>query len=372
MLRRSATIGLLAVALAAAPIAASAQNQEQPAVIKVDAVVTEPLSQTFPVIGRLVARQSGVIAARVAGPVLEVVAHVGDRVETGDAVAILDAEELTIARDLADAEVEAAQAFLASAQSAQRLAQQEVARLEQLRQSGSAAFPKARYEDAQEEVVGAGREVARARALVAQAASRAQMAQVDLDRAIIRAPYPGVVTRRHTDSGAWLDIGDPVVDLVNDIDVEIEVDVPSDRVIGLAPGIPVAITLDDNTQHTAHVRAVVTDENPLTRTRPVRFVPDIGATNKPLAINQSVTVHIPVGQPRQVVSVHKDAIVNRQGQSLVYVVEEQSASMRPVVLGVAIGGRFEVLQGLQPGDLVVVRGNERLRPGQPVTIDRES
>jgi multidrug efflux pump subunit AcrA (membrane-fusion protein) len=52
---------------------------------------------------------------------------------------------------------------------------------------------------------------------------------------------------------------------------------------------------------------------------------------------------------------------------VVYLAEDHSAALRPVQLGEAVGGRFEVLGGLRPGDLVVVRGNERLRPGQAIT-----
>ena len=43
-----------------------------------------------------------------------------------------------------------------------------------------------------------------------------------------------------------------------------------------------------------------------------------------------------------------------------------SANIRPVSLGEAVGTRFTVNNGLKPGDIVVVRGNERLRPGQKV------
>ena len=65
-------------------------------------------------------------------------------------------------------------------------------------------------------------------------------------------------------------------------------------------------------------------------------------------------------------SVHKDAVINRRGKQIVYVVQEGKAAMRPVQLGEAVGARMEVLRGLAQGDLVVVRGNERLRPGQDV------
>jgi len=42
-----------------------------------------------------------------------------------------------------------------------------------------------------------------------------------------------------------------------------------------------------------------------------------------------------------------------------------------VELGESVGARFEVLSGLEPGETVVVRGNERLRPGQALRIGSE-
>jgi RND family efflux transporter MFP subunit len=368
--RQRLLLVLLAVTLGVT--APAAAQDDQTAVIKVDPVRTEPLSQTAPVIGRIVAMQSGVIASRTEGPVAEVRIDVGDRVETGDVLVVLDTTQLAFDRDMREAQVDAAEASLASAQSSAKIAQQELDRLEKLKRSKSAAFPKARYDDAREEVVRNRREVARARALLNLAKSQLGMAEMNLDRAMIRAPFPGVITVRHVAEGAWLDVGDPVVHLLNDTDLEIEADVPSERIEGLEVGTPVEVTLDDGTVHTAVVRAIVSDENPLTRTRPVRFHPDFGDLKRPLAVNQSITVHVPVGKPRQIVSVHKDAIVNQQGHSLVYVVEDDAAKIRPVRLGQAVGGRFEVLQGLKPGDLVVVRGNERLQPGQKVRIEQGS
>jgi len=74
-----------------------------------------------------------------------------------------------------------------------------------------------------------------------------------------------------------------------------------------------------------------------------------------------------VGEPRDVVSVHKDAVIARGDGNVVYVVEDGKANIRQVQTGEALGVRFEVISGLVPGDIVVTRGNERLRPGQDVT-----
>jgi hypothetical protein len=80
-------------------------------------------------------------------------------------------------------------------------------------------------------------------------------------------------------------------------------------------------------------------------------------------------VRIPLGEARTVISVHKDAVNRRGNKSLVYVVQSGVAKLRPVELGLALGTRFEVIKGLQAGEVVVVRGNERLRPNDKVRID---
>jgi multidrug efflux pump subunit AcrA (membrane-fusion protein) len=98
----------------------------------------------------------------------------------------------------------------------------------------------------------------------------------------------------------------------------------------------------------------------------VRFTINFSIQERNLATNQSVVLAIPAGQAREVVSVHKDAVINRKGKNIVFIVEDGAANIRPVKLGEAIGPRFVVLGGLKAGDTIVVRGNERLRPGQKV------
>ena len=79
-----------------------------------------------------------------------------------------------------------------------------------------------------------------------------------------------------------------------------------------------------------------------------------------------LAVEIPVGAARDVLSVPKDALVQARGGWTVFVAADDQAQPRTVTLGVPLGDRYEVLDGLAPGDLVVVRGNERLRPGQDI------
>ena len=230
-------------------------HAQQAAVVGVDEVRAEPLSQTVPVIGRLVARQSGVVAARTGGPVKQVPIKVGDRVQKGDVLAMIDtarieSEQARIAANLVEAKRQ-----VESAQAQAKLRQQELARLEGLRES--VAFSQGRFEDSQQEVIVAQSAIAVSQARLQNAEANLAMADLDLDWAVIRAPYPGVITVVHTEAGAWLNVGEQVVSMVNDQDLEIEADVPSNRILGLDPGIVVNLKLDDETEHLAIVRAIV-------------------------------------------------------------------------------------------------------------------
>ncbi len=410
MTTRSLKIALAVIAgLAALPaLTPSLRAQDDATQVQVDAVKIEPLNQTFTVIGRLVARQRGDVAARIAGPVAALHVQVGDRVSTGDVIAAIDRKRPAWRHDVAAAEVEEskadranaearhamAEAGVARAEARLALARQAHARLERLR--ASAAFSQARLDDLAQEVVAAVSEVDFARAEVFEALSRIDQSQArlmrsranlknaadDLDDTAVRAPFDGVVTLRHTEVGAYLDIGATVVTLVNDHDIEIEADVPYDRLAALTPGIEVSFRLDNGVWHRAVVRAVGVEENSRTRTRVVRFAPDFNGPNSNgpnsngmpdnLADGQSVALALPIGPPRDILSVHKDAITRGVDGVVVFVVIEGAAERRRVDLGVAVGSRFEVLSGLRPGELVVVRGNERLRPGQAVSYDGSS
>lgn len=339
-------------ALAASLLAASPSHAQdaKAALVGLDEVIEHRTSQTFLVIGRLVAQRTGVVSVLTKGPIAEMNVRVGDRVQAGDVMARLKTDSLSWAEKLRDAE-------LASAKAQMSLRKRELQRLSNLKKS--AAFSAARYEDAQQELSKAESDAARAQASL-------NIAKIDLYNAGIRAPYPGVVSVIHTEIGTYLNTGEPVVTLVDDTDMEIEADVPTKRTAGLTQGTAVTFSINGQSDLPATVRAVVPSENPLTRTRTVRFTPGEGVLEMGVAANQTVNLLIPSGPARDVVSVHKDAVLTKSGKRVVFIVEDGKADIRPVDLGEAVGTRFIVRSGLKPGDKVVVRGNERLRPGQEI------
>ncbi|MCB2053217.1 MAG: efflux RND transporter periplasmic adaptor subunit [Geminicoccaceae bacterium] len=364
-------VALRVIALAAVLVAAGGPiGAQQPAApVQVDPVRVVPLEETIDVLGRVVARREGAVAARIAAPVAEVRARVGDVVEAGQVLVVLDTTRLQLEQELARAELQAVEADHLAAMRGLDLLRQERDRLRRL--EGSAAFSGARLEDKNAEIAASESRVEAAKARLESARTTLLYRGTDLEDAMVRAPYPGVVVERLVSAGAYVRVGDPVVVMVDHTDLEIEADVPAERLAGLSPGTVVGIEVA-GVAGEAVVRAVVPMENPMTRTRAVRLgdiaFAEAGGIE---AVGQSAVVRLPLGAARDLLSVHKDAVTLSGGQRIVFVVDEKDTVMpRPVVLGAAIGDRFAVLEGLTEGDLVVVRGNERLQPGQQVAFER--
>ena len=343
------------------------RRRKRRTLVQVDKVRMEPLVQTMPVIGRLVAVRAGDVATRIDAPVAQMKVDVGDQVKKGDVLAVLVSDKFKWDRAQKAAEVTMSVAQIDTAKARLSLARQGLKRIEALKTS--AAFSKARYQDKRIEVTGYLAELAEARARLRRAQASLEMAETELRYTLIRAPYSGSITKRHTETGAFVKEGQAIFTMVSDRNLEIEADVPGRRVGGLAPGTKVTIELARGEKFNAVVRAGVPEENLRTRTRMVRFTPRFNSRPENLAANQSATVHLPIGKSRTVLSVHKDALISSRGVPTVFVVENRRAYARQIKIGDGIGGRFEVLRGLKEGELVVTRGNERLKDGKRVRVD---
>lgn len=334
--------------------------------VRVDAVRLERMERIETLLGRIVARRRGEVASRVSGPVARVPVRVGQRVERGQPLVRLDTVRLALEVELARAELATAESEVAEAARNLELRSQEKLRLERL--EGSAAFSRARYEDKLKEVEIAASRLATARARLERARVVLRFREADLADATIRAPYAGVVTRKRVSPGKYVREGEPVIDMVDDADLEIEADIAAERLAGLTPGSEVELRIDGEPVR-ALLRAVVPIENPLTRTRAVRFAFLGEPPSSVTAVGQSVRVEVPVGGGEEVVTVAKDAVTVVAGRQTVFVVEDGTVRRRAIETAGTLGDRFVVAAGLAPGEIVVVRGNERLRPGQKVTVE---
>ena len=339
-----------------------------PQSVKLDNVVSRITSETYQIVGRVVALQSGVLSARINGTVNRVSISVGERVTKGSVIATLAAGRLITERKRAIALLKRQNAVLSVQKAALKNAKREFSRMKSLLKS--AAFSRARFEDLEGLVSEKTAQVLEKDAQVAEASAAIERIDIDIRDATIRAPFEGIIVQKHVEVGTHVNTGAPIVTLINDRRLEIEIDVPSARIITLTPNTSAIVILDDGSRVSAVVRAIIPREDLRTRTRPVRLQPEIKSAAKQLADNQAVLVELPLTAGRPVLTVSKDAVIRRANGNVVYVVNGTTASMRNVSVGRGIGDHFQILSGLKAGEKVVVRGNERLGGGGKVRVVR--
>jgi RND family efflux transporter MFP subunit len=338
--------------------------QGGPSLVVTERVEMRTLAETRPIFGEVVAQRDSAIAARVAGIVDEVRVLVGDQVEPGDVLAVLDRQLIDIELDQAEASVAESEAGIAVAEARVIRTQDVFNRTDALR--GSSAFSEGRLEDTRGAFSEARGQLAEAQARLLNAQAALERARYNFERAEITAPFRGIVLSVETDPGQFISAGEPVARLLDVTTLEIEANVPAQYIEGLSPELVLSGETEEGTPLDLTVRAILPTEFAATRTRPVRFTTDLQALTRRVAVGQSITVSVPTDAPRDALSVPKDALTQSASGWSVFVDEEGVAAPRTVQIGVAMGDRFEVLGGLNEGDVVVVRGNERLFPGQPI------
>ena len=323
-----------------------------PQSVKLEEVKLESTNETYKVIGRVTALQSGPLAARVRGAIEKINFNVGDRVKKGTVLVSLAKQSLEAARRRISAQVSRYKSMMTNAQ-------RELNRMRKL--SKSAAYSRARFED-QEGLV------AERKAQYLEFKAALEQAQIDIRNSSIKAPYDSVIIEKHIEVGGYVNVGARVVTLSNDKSVEVEADIPSFRLLNLGLGTKAKVITDSGKKYNAQVRAIIPNENVRTRTRPIRLTADFGEDASNFADNQSVRVELPLTNENKVLTVNKDAVLRRANGNIVFVVKGTNAMMRSVRLGRGIGNKYQVINGLKAGDKVVVRGNERLGAGGKIRI----
>lgn len=365
-LTQSSHAVVFAGALSAALLLTSgASAQGRAAAVLVDTVEMREIRDTQAVIGRLVATRQSDVACRVAGVIKTVAFQVGDRVAKGFSLITLDATRLKIEKRASEAAIVAAQAAAKVAEAKLKLAEQAFERQAGLK--NSTAFSRSRFDDLKQSAVQSRSELGEAEAKLELAKVGLARVNYELEHATVAAPFAGIVVARQAQPGQYVQAGGTIATLLDIDDLEIAADIPGQIANGLKPGTTLDAVFDNGDVRKVTVRTAMPVENRSTRTRPVRLkIKLAGMQTSHIAVGSAVTLKVPVSSSRQVATVPKDALLRgRRGWS-VFVVKNNKAEPRPVVLGQAVSDRMEVRSGVEPGDIVVVRGNERLRPGQGV------
>ena len=351
------------------PAPTSSSSGPPPALVELETARAGSLTDGWSFLGQVEPALASELAAAVAGHVLAVNAREGDRVTRGQVLLALDSAK-------ARAELGATQARAQGLENELELARRQLERVRTLSYPTVSEPEKERYEG----------QVQNLEAQLAIQRAEIQRAQVELSRHTVRAPFAGVVGRRHVDPGAWVGVGQPVLSLVSLDDLEVHVDV-SARLGGRLEVGQQARLLGPTTA-TAEIAGIVGALDASTRTMRVRLSPE----DPPpwLLAGLAVDVEFPVtlgneGGGDAGVIISRDALIQGpldtrvikyvDGKAVPVRVEVlATAGKRALVRPMAAEGAAAGSPGdgqdatLGEGDSVVVRGNERLRPGQPLKV----
>ncbi|WP_439124445.1 efflux RND transporter periplasmic adaptor subunit [Marivita sp.] len=336
--------------------------QGRPAGVSTAIVTTNTMAETVSVFGEVVAGRESAVAARVGGVAQEVPIRVGDQVAHGDVLARLDTELLEIELAQAEAQIAIAQAGISVSEARLDRAEKAFRRAETLRQNSTIA--EAQLEERASDFAEARGAQQEAQARIQASRNALEQARYRLDNAVVRAPFDAVILNVATEVGQFIPAGSQVATLIDTAALEIEANVPARFVSALRADQTVTATTDIGDTVSLVLRAILPTEFAATRTRPVRFA--LADHDAAIAVGQTVTLDVPISAPREVLVVPKDALVQAQGGWSVFINDDGKAMPRTVQIGAALNNSFEVLSGLSDGDEVVVRGNERLRPGQGI------
>jgi RND family efflux transporter MFP subunit len=199
---------------------------------------------------------------------------------------------------------------------------------------------------------------------VEQAQVARDRAQLDLNRATVRAPFDGIVAERLQQSGEYVASGSPLVRLVNDRDLEVVARAPLTTADAVGAGAS-ADLIDGDRKATGTVRAVIPVGDERSRMVELR----IALSDPAWRVGAPVRVEIAPRQLKAVVTVPRDAVILRQGASYVMRVKSDNTAERVAVnVGPGQANQVQIDGILRAGDRIVVRGAERLEPGQTVKV----
>lgn len=223
-----------------------------------------------------------------------------------------------------------------------------------------------------------------AEARVATQESMIELIKDRISKFSVKASFDGFVVAKFTEAGAWVRSGDPVVELLALDEVEVKSFVSEQHVTFIRLGMEVRVEIPalPDRSFNGFVSAIIPQADSRARTFPinVRVKNEIKRDGPLLKAGMYARVELPTGKVQTSLMVPKDAIVLGGVDPVVFVVDPQVAGVTPttsdgrkvkplpVQLGVAQRQWISVTGELKVGQLVIVEGNERLRPEQVVRI----
>jgi RND family efflux transporter MFP subunit len=332
--------------------------QDQPVrSVKVAIVAAAPQGRTVSYSGVVRPRIESALGFRVPGKIVARAVNVGDRIEVDQVIARLDATDLKLAEN-------AARAAVASARSRREMAKDNLDRAKVL--LPKAIISQAAYDTRRNELDAAEAALDTAEAQLHQAINA-------VGYTLLKADKAGVVTAVTGEPGQVVNAGQAVATVAEAGETEIALVVPEQDAGRLTIGQPAQITLwaGPRVSVEGRIREIAGQADPASRTYAVRIAVDAPPQSMRLGMTASVALAIDDGAAPMVVPL--TALTDSDGGPVAFVVDQASKIVRRTavtVAGIAEDGA-RIAAGLQAGDMVVTAGVQFLRDGMHVRLQGE-
>lgn len=192
--------------------------------------------------------------------------------------------------------------------------------------------------------------------------------EIELEKTLIKAPFTGVIIKKHVARGDWLSPGKTVATIASDGEMDLMVEVPETVTKYLRVGMAVDANVGGKEKR-GIIAAIIPKGDITTRTFPIKIRIRNGAS---LLEGMEARVKLPVGKKINALMVPRDAVLNKFGETNIVLVADSKAKVIPVKV-VGYRGMMAGINAnkVSEGMKVVVKGNERLMEGQPVNIIKE-
>jgi HlyD family secretion protein len=353
----------------------------QPRVVTIQTtpVVTTYPSQQFAVLnatGYVVAQRKAAISSKATGRLEWLGVAEGSRVKEGDVIARIDDRDVVAQAQSAQAGVRAARAAVVQSEVERQNAEVEFKRQQELVMKGF--ISQSALDTAKARLDRAVAGVASAQANLNVALANARNAEVSVDYTQIRAPFDGVILSKSANVGDLVtpfsnatDSKGAVVSMADMSTLEVEADVSESSLGKVRVGQPAEIVLDalPDTRFRGHISRMVptVDRAKATVMTKVKFdaidpriLPEMSA--KVSFLSQDVTPE----QQKPLLAVSPDAIVQRDGRTVVFIVRDGRAIAVPVMSGVKVGDATAISGDLESGDKAVLKPDASLQSGSRV------
>lgn len=309
-----------------------------PVAVYVATAKAEDLSRRLRAVGTLKASESVTISPEIAGRVANISPDQGERVAEGDLLAELDAT-IYLAQ-IADAEARM-KLWRANAERAQSL------------MAKGAGTQKSVDETISE---------------LGIAEATLKLAEANLAKTRITAPFGGVLGLRQVSAGEYLTPGQPIFSLSRIDPLYVDFSLPQTELALARPGTAVDIETDafPGAHFPGSIIAIDPELDAAARAISVRA--EIANRDRSLKPGLFIEVSIDAGQIKDAVTIPEQALVARGDRVFVYAVEDGRAQLRPVTTGYRESGKVQVVDGVRPGDVIVTDGQMKLRPDADVKI----